>query len=72
MEKKHQGFFIVLSDVHLDQSKVLAGLRSVFTGYEKAGLIPSVIILCGNFSSAPFLFDGVSTISYQSMFYAIL
>ena len=46
--------FLFLSDVALDNSIVLAGLRHLFNGYIQDEVVPSVIVLMGNFLSHPF------------------
>ncbi|KAL4238277.1 DNA polymerase epsilon subunit 2 [Mactra antiquata] len=43
--------FIVLSDVWLDQIKVIEKLRILFSGY--SGFPPTCFVFCGNFLSAP-------------------
>ncbi|KAG1458495.1 hypothetical protein G6F56_006390 [Rhizopus delemar] len=51
-EKRHEEiFFLVLSDVHLDQIKVLDALKVIFNEYQEE--IPLAVILMGNFSSKP-------------------
>eukprot|EP00004_Rigifila_ramosa_P018738 TRINITY_DN4696_c0_g1_i2.p1 TRINITY_DN4696_c0_g1~~TRINITY_DN4696_c0_g1_i2.p1 ORF type:complete len:337 (-),score=60.37 TRINITY_DN4696_c0_g1_i2:182-1192(-) len=46
---------VVVSDVHLDNPRVLELLRRLFQAYETAGSSerPHAIVLCGNFCSAP-------------------
>lgn len=62
---EHETSFIILSDLHLDNPKILAALRSVFSVYEEMdGVRPSLFILCGNFRSRPFLFDGEAMREY--------
>lgn len=46
--------FILLSDVALDNSRVMAGLKHMFTGYIEDGALPKLVILMGNFLSHPF------------------
>ncbi|PXF42280.1 DNA polymerase epsilon subunit 2 [Gracilariopsis chorda] len=46
--------FLFFSDVALDNSRVLAGLRHIWKGFLEDGVVPSVIILMGSFLSHPF------------------
>lgn len=46
--------FLFFSDVALDNSRVLAGLRHIWKGFLEDGVLPSVIILMGSFLSHPF------------------
>ena len=64
--KEHETSFVVLSDLHLDNHKILAALRSVLEAYEGMDDIskPSLFVLCGNFRTRPFLFDGEATREY--------
>ncbi|KAJ8308953.1 hypothetical protein KUTeg_013827 [Tegillarca granosa] len=50
-EENEEAMFVFLSDVWLDQFKVLEKLRVLFTGY--AEFPPTAFILCGNFMSTP-------------------
>lgn len=63
---QHETSFIILSDLHLDNAKVLAALRDVLGVYndmdEKS--IPRLFVLCGNFRSRPWLFDGEAMREY--------
>ncbi|KAI0375580.1 epsilon DNA polymerase [Pilatotrama ljubarskyi] len=43
--------FFVLSDVWLDQTETLLGLRKLFDNCMENSFIPKVIVLCGNFTS---------------------
>jgi DNA polymerase epsilon subunit 2 len=61
----HETSFVVLSDVHLDNPKIMTALKSVFSVYEDTETKPSLFILCGNFRSRPFLFDGDSSREYN-------
>lgn len=55
MEKEAvDSVFLLLSDVALDNSKVIAGLRHIFQGYLEDGVLPKIIVLMGNFLSHPF------------------
>ncbi|GAA5968677.1 hypothetical protein JCM11641_007722 [Rhodosporidiobolus odoratus] len=66
----HETSFIVLSDLHLDSAKVLDALRDVLGVYndmdEKS--IPKLFVLCGNFRSRPWLFDGEAMREYTELF----
>ncbi|KAI9490313.1 DNA polymerase alpha/epsilon subunit B-domain-containing protein [Zychaea mexicana] len=42
-------FFAILSNVHLDEPRVMNALRRVFEGYENDTQIPLAFILCGDF-----------------------
>lgn len=65
---EHNTSFVVLSDLHLDNPKILTALRSVLSVYEDmAGKGPSLFILCGNFRSRPFLFDGDAMREYTGL-----
>lgn len=46
--------FLFISDVSLDKPRVLAGLHHLFDGYLKDNVVPTVIVLTGNFLSHPF------------------
>lgn len=46
--------FLFLSDVALDNPKVLAGIRHLFQGYLQDEVVPTVIVLMGNFLSHAF------------------
>ncbi|KAI0558161.1 DNA polymerase epsilon subunit B [Gracilaria domingensis] len=46
--------FLFISDVALDNSRVLAGLRHIWKGFLEDGVVPAVVILMGNFLSHPF------------------
>lgn len=74
---QHETSFVILSDLHLDNHKILKSLESVLSVYEEldADAQPSLFVLCGNFRSRPFLFDGEATREYQgalSAQYALL
>lgn len=45
---------VILSDVFLDDSRVLAGLRLICEGYLEDGVVPTAIVLMGSFLSHPF------------------
>ncbi|XP_061174005.1 DNA polymerase epsilon subunit 2-like [Saccostrea echinata] len=50
-QDNRDAMFVFLSDVWLDQVKVIEKLRMLFTGY--SDFPPTCFILCGNFISAP-------------------
>eukprot|EP00794_Sanderia_malayensis_P000497 gene497-1143_t len=53
IENENQdAMFVFLSDVWLDQPKVLARLRILFGGYSE--MPPALFVLCGNFCSKPY------------------
>lgn len=62
--------FIVLSDVHLDNHKVMKALGEVLGAYEgmEQNDQPSLFILFGNFRSRPYLCDGSSSREYEELF----
>eukprot|EP00178_Gracilaria_changii_P006791 TRINITY_DN2205_c0_g1_i1.p1 TRINITY_DN2205_c0_g1~~TRINITY_DN2205_c0_g1_i1.p1 ORF type:complete len:757 (+),score=95.73 TRINITY_DN2205_c0_g1_i1:205-2475(+) len=53
-EQSIETVFLFISDVALDNSRVLAGLRHIWKGFLEDGVVPSVVILMGNFLSHPF------------------
>ncbi|KAI9104668.1 DNA polymerase alpha/epsilon subunit B-domain-containing protein [Phlyctochytrium arcticum] len=60
---------VVLSDVHLDQPRVILNLRLLFQGFSRPGAIkPLAFILMGNFMSTPYLFDSTSLETYTQCF----
>ncbi|KAF8928204.1 DNA polymerase alpha/epsilon subunit B-domain-containing protein [Dissophora ornata] len=62
--------FVILSDLWLDQPKTLATLRTIFEGYSNTTL-PLAFIMCGNFRSEPFHFNGVDSSQYRESFNAL-
>jgi len=64
---QHETSFIILSDLHLDNAKVLAALRDVLGAYNdmEPRSIPRLFVLCGNFRSRPWLFDGEAMREYS-------
>ncbi|GAA6004474.1 DNA polymerase epsilon noncatalytic subunit [Rhodotorula paludigena] len=66
----HETSFIVLSDLHLDNAKVLRALRDLLGVYNdmEDKSIPRLFILCGNFRSRPWLFDGEAMREYTDLF----
>ncbi|KAI5478607.1 DNA polymerase epsilon subunit 2 [Pseudohyphozyma bogoriensis] len=67
---QHETSFVVLSDLHLDNYKTMNALREMLETYEgvEDEHKPSLFVLCGNFRSRPFLFDGESTREYNELF----
>ncbi|KAI9018444.1 DNA polymerase alpha/epsilon subunit B-domain-containing protein [Hyaloraphidium curvatum] len=62
-------FFVVLSDVWLDQPKVLLKLRSMLEGFcSSSSILPLAFIFAGNFSSSPYLLNGHRTTAYRDGF----
>ncbi|GAA6062035.1 hypothetical protein JCM10212_005468 [Sporobolomyces blumeae] len=66
----HQTSFIVLSDLHLDNPKVVTALRKVLTVYDEMDHddVPRLFVLCGNFRSRPWLADGDNLREYTDLF----
>ncbi|KAI7900022.1 DNA polymerase alpha/epsilon subunit B-domain-containing protein [Cokeromyces recurvatus] len=62
--------FVVLSDVHLDQPKVMQALNTIFEGYSN-GQVPLAFIFIGNFSSKPFVYAGSDAEEYKDNFSAL-
>lgn len=53
LEQQNDGaMFVFLSDVWLDQVKVMEKLRILFAGF--SGFPPTCFVLCGNFTSQPY------------------
>lgn len=53
-EEAVDNIILFMSDVALDNSRVMAGLRHVFRGYLQDEIVPTVIVLMGSFLSHPF------------------
>ncbi|GAA93845.1 uncharacterized protein L969DRAFT_84704 [Mixia osmundae IAM 14324] len=70
-EKAQPNAFVVISDLFLNQPKVLLKFRAMLQALVTADAIPAVFVLCGNFSSIPFLLDGKSTLAYTQYFSAL-
>ncbi|XP_064621990.1 DNA polymerase epsilon subunit 2-like [Lineus longissimus] len=51
-EENEEAMMVFLSDVWLDQPKVLEKLRTLFMGY--AEMPPTCFVFCGNFTSKPY------------------
>lgn len=62
-----EGFYVVLSEVHLDSIRVLERLTDIFQGYEET-VPPAAYVLMGNFSSVPFLPVAESVRAYREGF----
>ncbi|CAO3616529.1 unnamed protein product [Cunninghamella blakesleeana] len=64
-------FFVILSDVFLDQPKVINGLRAIFHRYETSDQLPFGFVLIGNFSSQNQTYMGLQSDKYTSNFSAL-
>ncbi|GAA5982326.1 hypothetical protein JCM5350_006145 [Sporobolomyces pararoseus] len=66
----HATSFIILSDLHLDNAKIVTALRSMLGVYDEMEEqeIPKLFILCGNFRSRPWLADGENIREYSDLF----
>ncbi|CAO3653760.1 unnamed protein product [Mucor hiemalis] len=54
--------FVIISDVHLDQPKVMKALRIIFDGYSDSGaMVPLAFIFMGNFSNLIAEYDNLAT-----------
>ncbi|KAL9552178.1 hypothetical protein PS6_004621 [Mucor atramentarius] len=62
--------FVILSDLYLDQPKVMAALRIIFEGYA-AAQVPLAFIMIGNFSSKSFVYAGSDSDEYKDNFSAL-
>ncbi|GAA5970423.1 hypothetical protein JCM8115_004552 [Rhodotorula mucilaginosa] len=66
----HETSFILLSDLHLDNPRVMTALGEVLSAYndmdEKS--VPKLFVLCGNFRSRPWLFNGEAMRDYTDLF----
>jgi DNA polymerase epsilon subunit 2 len=51
-DETEEGMFVVLSNVHLDDPRVMEALRALFAGFDASA--PTLFVLCGNFTSRPF------------------
>eukprot|EP00941_MAST-03F_sp_MAST-3F-sp1_P001425 g1425.t1 len=51
-EEAEDGMFVVLSNVHLDEARVLEKIRILLEGFNVAP--PTLFVFCGNFTSRPF------------------
>ena len=55
-----------MSEVFIDQPKILLKLRTLFEGYSKT-IIPYAFIFIGNFSSRPFIYNGKDSLKYKGL-----
>ncbi|CAO3594701.1 unnamed protein product [Absidia cylindrospora] len=62
--------FVILSDVFLDDPKVMSALRRIFEKYENE-TIPLAFILIGNFTSGGNIFCGVEATHYKENLTAV-
>ncbi|KAI9355246.1 DNA polymerase alpha/epsilon subunit B-domain-containing protein [Pilaira anomala] len=62
--------FVIISDLHLDQPKVMKALRIILDGYSNAQ-VPLAFIFIGNFSSKPFRYSASQTSEYKDNFSAL-
>ncbi|KAJ3414875.1 DNA polymerase epsilon subunit 2 [Chytridiales sp. JEL 0842] len=60
--------FAIMSDVWLDDPKVLAKLRMVFQGFSEMSPPPSLFIMIGNFTSKPFVYSSTGFDELKSHF----
>ncbi|KAL0088647.1 DNA polymerase alpha/epsilon subunit B-domain-containing protein [Phycomyces blakesleeanus] len=60
-------FFVIVSDVWLDQPKVMNALRRMFEGYDSTK-VPLAFILMGNFTKRPFSFSSNESAQYRDNF----
>lgn len=67
IESDENIIFIILSDVWLDQPRVLDRLRKLFEGYMTTEWIPAAFILMGDFVSEPFTYNGVMFQKYKGV-----
>ncbi|KAI8991954.1 DNA polymerase alpha/epsilon subunit B-domain-containing protein [Mycotypha africana] len=72
LEEKAHGeiTFVIMSDVHLDQPRVMDALRQIFAGYA-AAQIPLAFIMMGNFTSQDNAFTGTDVDDYKDNFSAL-
>mmetsp|Transcript_50831 Transcript_50831/g.145934 ORF Transcript_50831/g.145934 Transcript_50831/m.145934 type:complete len:549 (-) Transcript_50831:82-1728(-) len=61
------GFYVVLSEVHLDSGRVLEKLTDLFQGYEESQP-PTAYVLMGSFCSSPFVTTAEGIRSYRDGF----
>ncbi|BGP57875.1 hypothetical protein JCM8202_001771 [Rhodotorula sphaerocarpa] len=67
----HETSFIMLSDLHLDNPRVMTALQEVLSAYdamEDERSVPKLFVLCGNFRSRPWLFNGEAMREYTELF----
>eukprot|EP01138_Halocafeteria_seosinensis_P004217 gb/GECG01004312.1/.p1 GENE.gb/GECG01004312.1/~~gb/GECG01004312.1/.p1 ORF type:complete len:613 (+),score=100.60 gb/GECG01004312.1/:1-1839(+) len=61
--RAEDAYWVIISDLHLDNPEVLGKLKHMLDVYSELRVIPSVFVLMGNFSSMPFgaHFDDATT-----------
>ncbi|CAO3675892.1 unnamed protein product [Umbelopsis vinacea] len=59
--------FVIISDLWLDQPKIMRAFRQVLEGYSRS-IVPLAFILLGNFVSQPLLFSGTESAKYKESF----
>lgn len=69
--KATDAMYVVASDVHLDVPEVMDNLRRMFKGFASAGVVPSMFVFIGNFSSHPFGLGSADRAAYQANFQAL-
>jgi DNA polymerase epsilon subunit 2 len=62
--------FVVISDLWLDQPRVLDALKRLFERSIAMGWTPKMFILCGNFASAPVQASSKDLQRYQGMYFS--
>lgn len=68
VEQEHpEGMYVILSEVHLDKSKVVEKLSVLLHGYEQS-TPPEVYVFMGNFCSVPFVPTSEGVKSYRQGF----
>ncbi|CAO3683724.1 unnamed protein product [Umbelopsis ramanniana] len=59
--------FVIISDLWLDQPKILRAFRQLLEGYSRT-IVPLAFILSGNFVSQPLMFSGTESAKYRESF----
>ncbi|KAI8978603.1 DNA polymerase alpha/epsilon subunit B-domain-containing protein [Pilobolus umbonatus] len=62
--------FVILSNVYLDQPKIMTALSTLFDSYQNQ-LVPLAFIFIGNFSSKPFHYTPTESAKYRDNFTAL-
>jgi len=62
---EYNEILVILSDVWLDNAKVLEKLYELFNGYETSCIKPLSFIFMGNFLSEPVALDGLCARKYK-------
>ena len=71
--KLSDSFFVILSDVWLDSTRVLNKLEKLFKGFSMDDtVIPLAFILNGNFTSKPYNYDSDDYQKYKGYIYSSL